>query len=98
MFSFLRLEAVDPYVRPLLALIDESIADMNSELSTVIAVLMCDRIAEFTADALEAAYVRKRFTLYGALLLDRDVRRVVAFFAKRRSVCLVSLSLNVLFW
>ena len=51
-------------------------------MNEVVAIGLTERVAAFTTDLIEMAVVRKKFSIYGAILLDKDVRRILAYFTK----------------
>ena len=51
-------------------------------MNEVVALGLTERVAAFTTDLVEMAVVRKKFSIYGSILLDKDVRRILSYFTQ----------------
>jgi hypothetical protein len=76
----------DPYVRALLQLVEAGLSHVAQHLDFENKYALTQALAAFVAKAVEHTIVRKRFSQFGALLLDRQLRDIRAFFARRCSL------------
>ncbi|GBG24200.1 Conserved oligomeric Golgi complex subunit 4 [Hondaea fermentalgiana] len=76
-------ESNDPYVWAVLQTADDLLNETCLHLDLDSTQQLGVRVAGVTADELMAAVVQKRFTAFGALLLDRQLRSIVKFFDGR---------------
>eukprot|EP00516_Mucochytrium_quahogii_P007819 CAMPEP_0203764852 /NCGR_PEP_ID=MMETSP0098-20131031/18094_1 /ASSEMBLY_ACC=CAM_ASM_000208 /TAXON_ID=96639 /ORGANISM=" , Strain NY0313808BC1" /LENGTH=825 /DNA_ID=CAMNT_0050661053 /DNA_START=1764 /DNA_END=4241 /DNA_ORIENTATION=- len=76
-------DANDPFVTGLMSLTDELLKETSKLLDIDNSTKIIQKVASFLAKWLEHAIVRKKFTPFGALVLDKQLRMIVKFFDER---------------
>mmetsp|Transcript_2081 Transcript_2081/g.4754 ORF Transcript_2081/g.4754 Transcript_2081/m.4754 type:complete len:915 (+) Transcript_2081:161-2905(+) len=76
-------ESNDPYVWTVLQMADDLLNEACLHLDLESTQQLGTRVAGVVAEELMATIVQKRFTAFGALLLDRQLRAIVKFFDGR---------------
>ena len=81
--AFAITEASNPFIEGLIDVLEGVLAPITSSLSRANITKLVHRVSIYLAKTYERAIVRKRFTLLGALKMEREVRAMSVYFSSK---------------